>query len=59
MPLAEGILVGRRQELASVEAALDALRSPDTRWVAVTGEPGTGKRACSRVVRGRGRADIS
>ena len=43
MPLAEGILVGRRQELASVEAALDALRSPGAHWLTLTGEPGTGK----------------
>ena len=47
MPEAEGTragpLVGRRQELASLEAALDALRSPGARWLALNGEPGTGK----------------
>jgi predicted ATPase len=47
MPEAEGTragpIVGRRQELASLEAALDALRSPRGRWLALGGEPGTGK----------------
>ena len=47
MPEAEGDrsrpLVGRRQELASLEAALDALRSPGARWLVLDGEPGTGK----------------
>src|SRR4051794_7388216 len=43
MPRAEGTLIGRRQELASAEAALDALRAPGARWLALTGEPGTGK----------------
>ena len=35
--------VGRRQELAAVDAALDALRSPRPRWLVVSGEPGIGK----------------
>ena len=47
MPQAEGAraepLVGRRQELAGLEAALDRLRSPGARWLALSGEPGTGK----------------
>ena len=47
MPQAEGTragpLVGRRHELASLEAALDRLRSPGARWLALNGEPGTGK----------------
>ena len=47
MPQAEGTragpLVGRRQELARLEAALDGMRSPGARWLAVSGEPGTGK----------------
>jgi DNA-binding NarL/FixJ family response regulator len=47
MPAAEGSrsgpLVGRRQELASLEAALDGLRSPGARWLVLDGEPGTGK----------------
>jgi DNA-binding NarL/FixJ family response regulator/Arc/MetJ family transcription regulator len=47
MPVAEGgrrtSLVGRREEMASLVAALDDLRTPGTRWVAISGEPGTGK----------------
>ena len=43
MPGAEGTLVGRGQELADLAAVLDALRSPPGRWVAVAGEPGSGK----------------
>ena len=47
MPEAEGDrsrpLVGRRQELARLDAALDALRSPGARWLVLGGEPGTGK----------------
>jgi tetratricopeptide (TPR) repeat protein len=46
MPQAEGRagpLVGRRQELASLEAALDSLRSPGARWLVLDGAPGTGK----------------
>ena len=39
----EGALVGRRQEMASLVAALDGLRAASTRWVVVSGEPGTGK----------------
>ena len=36
-------LVGCRDELAGLTAALDGLRSRSTRWLAVTGEPGIGK----------------
>jgi len=47
MPEAEGTragpLVGRRQELARLDAALDGLRSPGARWLVLDGEPGTGK----------------
>ncbi len=47
MPEAEGDrsrpLVGRREELARLDAALDALRSPGARWLVLGGEPGTGK----------------
>ena len=47
MPEAEGTragpLVGRRQELASLDAALDGLRSTGARWLVLDGEPGTGK----------------
>ena len=47
MAVAEGSgrapLVGRRRELDSVDAALDELRSPASRWLVVRGEPGTGK----------------
>jgi DNA-binding CsgD family transcriptional regulator len=35
--------VGRRQELAAVEAALDGLRTGRARWLVVSGEPGIGK----------------
>ena len=47
VPVAEGSrrepLVGCREELASLIAALDELRLPGARWIAVSGEPGTGK----------------
>ncbi|HEX5923318.1 MAG TPA: AAA family ATPase [Baekduia sp.] len=47
VPVMEGSrhapLVGRRQELASLVAELEGLRSADTRWLTVSGEPGTGK----------------
>src|SRR3954468_16722280 len=47
MPAALGsprpLLVGRRHELATLVAALDELRTPAARWVAISGEPGTGK----------------
>ena len=56
MPEAEGILVGRRQELASVEAALDALRTPGARWLALTGEAGIGKTRLLVELRDRARA---
>ena len=56
MPEAEGILVGRRQELASVEAALDALRTPGARWLALTGEAGIGKTRLLAELRDRARA---
>ncbi len=36
-------LVGCRDELAGLTAALGGLRSRGTRWLAVTGEPGIGK----------------
>src|SRR5919109_3915505 len=36
-------LVGRREELARLVDALDELSAPGARWVAVSGEPGTGK----------------
>jgi DNA-binding CsgD family transcriptional regulator len=35
--------IGRRQELAALEAALESLRVPRPRWVVVSGEPGIGK----------------
>jgi predicted ATP-dependent serine protease len=35
--------VGRREELAAVEAALDGLRGGRARWLVVSGEPGIGK----------------
>ena len=35
--------VGRRQELAAVEAVLDGLRARRPRWLVVSGEPGIGK----------------
>ncbi len=35
--------VGRRDELAAVEAALDGLRSSRASWLVVNGEPGIGK----------------
>ena len=56
MPEAEGILVGRRQELASVEAALEALRTPGARWLALTGEAGIGKTRLLAELRDRARA---
>jgi len=35
--------VGRRRELAALDAALDRLRAPRASWVVVSGEPGIGK----------------
>jgi predicted ATPase len=35
--------VGRRQELAAVESALDGLRTGRPRWLVISGEPGIGK----------------
>ena len=35
--------VGRRQELAAVDATLDGLRGGHARWLVVSGEPGIGK----------------
>jgi DNA-binding CsgD family transcriptional regulator len=35
--------IGRRQELAALDEALDSLRAPRPRWVVVSGEPGIGK----------------
>ena len=35
--------VGRRQELAAVEAGLDSVRGGRARWLVVSGEPGIGK----------------
>src|SRR4051794_32289673 len=35
--------IGRRQELAALDEALDTLRAPRPRWVVVSGEPGIGK----------------
>ncbi len=35
--------VGRRQELAAVEAALELLRAGRPRWLVISGEPGIGK----------------
>ena len=35
--------VGRRDELAAVEAALDGLRSSRASWLVINGEPGIGK----------------
>ena len=35
--------VGRRDELAAVEAALDGLRSGRASWLVINGEPGIGK----------------
>ena len=36
-------LVGRREELASLVTALEELPTTGSRWVTVSGEPGTGK----------------
>ena len=35
--------IGRRQELAALDEALDSLRAPRPRWIVVSGEPGIGK----------------
>ena len=35
--------IGRRQELAALDASLETLRAPRPRWVVVSGEPGIGK----------------
>ena len=35
--------VGRRQELAAVDATLETLRGGRARWLVVNGEPGIGK----------------
>ncbi|MGH2948179.1 MAG: ATP-binding protein, partial [Solirubrobacteraceae bacterium] len=35
--------VGRRQELAALDAALDGIRAPQASWLVVSGEPGIGK----------------
>jgi ATP/maltotriose-dependent transcriptional regulator MalT len=35
--------VGRRRELAALDAALDGMRRPRASWLAVSGEPGIGK----------------
>jgi predicted ATPase len=35
--------VGRRQELAALDAALDNIRAPRASWLVVSGEPGIGK----------------
>ncbi len=35
--------VGRRQELAAIDATLDGLRSARARWLVISGEPGIGK----------------
>jgi DNA-binding CsgD family transcriptional regulator len=35
--------IGRRQELAALDGALDTLRAPRPRWLVVSGEPGIGK----------------
>jgi DNA-binding CsgD family transcriptional regulator len=43
VPKADTRFIGRRQELAALDEALDALRAPRPRWVVVSGEPGIGK----------------
>jgi predicted ATPase len=35
--------IGRRQELAALDATLEGLRGPRPRWLVVSGEPGIGK----------------
>ena len=35
--------IGRRQELAALDAVLDAVKAQRPRWVVVSGEPGIGK----------------
>jgi DNA-binding CsgD family transcriptional regulator len=35
--------IGRRQELAALDGALDALKASRPRWIVVSGEPGIGK----------------
>ena len=35
--------VGRRQELAAIDATLDGLRGARARWLVISGEPGIGK----------------
>src|SRR5262245_10613692 len=43
VPTADRRFIGRRQELAALDEALDSLRAPRPRWVVVSGEPGIGK----------------
>ncbi|HET8754883.1 MAG TPA: AAA family ATPase, partial [Solirubrobacteraceae bacterium] len=43
VPKADRHFIGRRQELAALDEALDALRAPRPRWVVISGEPGIGK----------------
>ena len=40
---ADNRFIGRRQELAALDAALDTLKAPRPHWVVVSGEPGIGK----------------
>src|SRR4051794_14648794 len=35
--------IGRRQELAALDGAVEALKTPRPRWLVVSGEPGIGK----------------
>ena len=35
--------IGRRQELAALDGALDAVKASRPRWIVVSGEPGIGK----------------
>ena len=43
-----GTLVGRRQELRAIEAALDALNGGQRQCLQVVGEPGIGKSRLTR-----------